>query len=627
MKMSVNLYKSQQICTVKPLEHLFLNREILEWYETFFEADFSGVDFVSVRIEPAFCAALTRGSTVYIDKRVLEQENHVIFKVIGHELTHVVQQTRQDFYVPPSEYNTLWLDRELETEAELRGDLAWRKMSRWNNFQTVFSCFPYRGDLSDSPAVCQPLLIILTSDGAFLTVTMSHFNLLWNDFVGKKLKDSPNKALVSKARDILKRWIVTPERTSIFSRKKGIRKEYHNMNLLVSAVIGEAKAELNGGSKSKEARIAALIERKNAKISQLLIKGLEHIYFNFHATMSRKTKYRRLIHNYKRPYAWYYSGRGKKFSYLAQQALTFSLASSKFDQKKLCSVEDAFIKFICSEKPVPSWQIVAFIADFAKIVKQVYPSYFSEFSESWFVSESEEYARKWIDHDSQQSVIKHRTEKSMETFFKGFDPDKTDRFQRQIIKQSLRKTHRKRKIRELKREFTTQIDDGEFHRVGSDDGHMFFKLPGMRARSDRGDQVNESHEWVKKAREQGILLGDGPSATTMFTLGMFQILYPHEETVLATALAVFEFWNRHYKAKHSGIHTWHEVMYVAQQYTTNFDFARWKKVDRKTRQEAWRFSYPNSRNFKRWLEKYAKRKVITVKDLRRRSREIVITGD
>ena len=613
--------RSGLICTIRPCEIISLKNHILKAYEEYFDTDLSDVTIISCEIRPSSIYALTCGGVIYINEGVLLSETQLLFQIIGHELTHVVQQGENRIPRPYSKRQQLRYDPQLEVEAFLNGSMSSLHVTNSNYEQPILSRTPCADKMVESAGVIyQPLLII-----GNVTATMEHFDTLWGLFDGeeeKPLYNCDNRLLVQKVRAVLRRWIVTPERSSLLSKRKGIRKEYgsrqRDLALLTSAVIGEAKAELNGGSKSKEARIAATIERRNTKISTLLIKGLEHIYFNFHTPMIKKPDFRRLVREHRRAYAWYYSGGGQRFAVLAQKAFTFSLGSP-FDQRSLCSVEDAFIKFICSPRPVPSWKVIAFISDYAKIVKEVYPSYFSDFSEKWYVSESEVYAEQELQFQDEQDLVERRTERSLDKFFQGRDRSRTSPHEQQIVKDSLRRSQRKRRKREITRGYKAEvIDQGKFHRVRDDDSHMFFKLPGMRARTEtRGSQVDESHEWVKKAREHGILLENGPSATTMFILGMFQILYPHEETVLAAAVAIFEFWNKHYQAKHSGIHTWHEVMYVAQQYTSNFDFGQWKKVDRKTREEAWRFAYPNARNFNQWLQNYERRRVITLDDVRR----------
>ena len=126
------------------------------------------------------------------------------------------------------------------------------------------------------------------------------------------------------------------------------------------------------------------------------------------------------------------------------------------------------------------------------------------------------------------------------------------------------------------RETKEDYIDFDFKRVNKEDEHMFYKLPGMKARKDMGG-VEERNEWILKGREKNIVFGDGPSATTMFLLSMFQILYPRDETKLACALAIFEFWNKHYKQIiEPGIHTWHEVMIIASRYVQHFDFVAWQ---------------------------------------------------
>jgi hypothetical protein len=75
--------------------------------------------------------------------------------------------------------------------------------------------------------------------------------------------------------------------------------------------------------------------------------------------------------------------------------------------------------------------------------------------------------------------------------------------------------------------------------------------------------VDESHQWVQRARTAHIRLGAGPSATTMQVLKMAKVAFPEDDTLLSIALGLFEFWNRHFHRLRSEIHTYHEVMVVA----------------------------------------------------------------
>ncbi|MEM9055908.1 MAG: DUF4157 domain-containing protein, partial [Pseudomonadota bacterium] len=94
--------------------------------------------------------------------------------------------------------------------------------------------------------------------------------------------------------------------------------------------------------------------------------------------------------------------------------------------------------------------------------------------------------------------------------------------------------------------------------------------------------LDEANDWVKRARQAHVRLGAGPSATTMQVLRMVKYVRQwgrnkkvtananftpaDQRTMLAVALALFEFWNSHANQKRGEIHTWHEVMVVAHGY-------------------------------------------------------------
>ncbi|MFO0435568.1 MAG: hypothetical protein ACK5ZT_10035 [Sphingobacteriaceae bacterium] len=73
---------------------------------------------------------------------------------------------------------------------------------------------------------------------------------------------------------------------------------------------------------------------------------------------------------------------------------------------------------------------------------------------------------------------------------------------------------------------------------------------------------NESAAWTRHAREHGLPLSAGPSATTGQTLRMLRGAAVSAEQMTAVANAAFAFWvNKAFRHK-SGIHTRHEVLSV-----------------------------------------------------------------
>jgi hypothetical protein len=97
-------------------------------------------------------------------------------------------------------------------------------------------------------------------------------------------------------------------------------------------------------------------------------------------------------------------------------------------------------------------------------------------------------------------------------------------------------------------------------------------MPEQDARRDH-HTVNEQAAWVIRARAANVRLGAGPSATTKLVLSMarwmMQGKYSEEacrEVLCYIALALFTFWNlkREWLMTTSEIHTYHEVMLVAE---------------------------------------------------------------
>jgi hypothetical protein len=97
-------------------------------------------------------------------------------------------------------------------------------------------------------------------------------------------------------------------------------------------------------------------------------------------------------------------------------------------------------------------------------------------------------------------------------------------------------------------------------------------MPEIDARRDH-HTVNEQSAWVIRARAANVRLGAGPSATTKLVLAMSRWMmegtYSEDKTkevLCYIALALFTFWNlkREWLMTTSEIHTYHEVMLVAE---------------------------------------------------------------
>lgn len=99
--------------------------------------------------------------------------------------------------------------------------------------------------------------------------------------------------------------------------------------------------------------------------------------------------------------------------------------------------------------------------------------------------------------------------------------------------------------------------------------------------------IDEDSNWAQDARGANEPVGAGPSATTVMTLGSLEWLKTnghvpgdsHDLVQEAVAWALFAFWNAVEQetlwAWKAGIHTFHEVMYVAQKYNVPYQLHKY----------------------------------------------------
>lgn len=425
-------------------------------------------------------------------------------------------------------------------------------------------------------------------------VNKSNMEKIWNEVIATP--PPPNRVLDAKTKNMMRKkyvsWVRAP-RTRLVG--KTFDRAFMSAANLYRALLGEVMAERAGGGKDIEKNLAKLIGQNNKRIYKLLYTAIDRIHKDFHMTMKTKPQYIEKCKKVNRHYAYYYSPVSAQIGsiFKAVKTVFFAQGQKKMfhtDHKSLISVENGF-KHILKNKPKGSWRLIAFLADYGRVVKTVFPEYFTEMA-----------GPEWNDSEIQYQVSKQMKKNHMkkEVYRQAkLEYDKKSRLKKLFTKKS---TLRKKAGDRQKQELIQDFKDQGFDRLDADNDHMFYRLPHMTARTMLGGSgVNESDEWVRKGREAGVVLDNGPSATTAFTLGLLQILYPHEDTVLAAALALFEFWQDHYRALHSGVHTWHEIMVVVQPFSYNFNFVKWKKVDAKPPKN-WMFGYPERAAFISWLK-------------------------
>jgi hypothetical protein len=594
-----------------------------------------GCDLAKVRIyegdlrTPVPCQAITYGDSIYLQKGCYNPTRSSGLEILAHEITHVLQQRAGRLPVQAKTGPALIIDPSLEAEAELIGQLAAlpekeRPFSRED-------ILPDRIMMESGESriqAFQPVVYIKNQEkkyGVLWKEVSEHFAFKtkpWQRYdkkLGKSVKGPLTDLQKKQAAKKLKFWCDAPMAAKISlmaltGRAKGRAKFYDSMLELIMDLVGQVFVD-EGIARQTEDKLAELIYNHNERVSTLLTEAVRRVHDNFHAGMMKdNAHYKEVVSKKDRHYAWYYSSLLSKGGYLIGKAFSKkeNAPMHTFEANKLRSVESAFQHFMQAKQRMPSWTIVAFLCDYAKLAKEVYPDYFTSLDKNWWKSEAQWFADAVV--KSRLADLKAEAKKQAMTEHKKYYDGILSLDE--VVEMNLE--HLKHKLsEEMYQKFEVDIKNEAklFKNFNENYDHLFYRLPQMGARSDKSvSQFNVKHPWVKKASEHQVPLGNGPSASTTFLLAMLQIIYPHEDTILAAALAIFEFWNRHYIQIQSDIHTWHEVMIAASPYVYNFDFKAWKKVDRKRNlkdPDEWEFEYPEIRVLQEWLTGKEKKEVIT----------------
>jgi len=419
----------------------------IEKLEKFFKQDFSEVkvNWLQAKEMPG-CAAYTIGSQIFLSNALVSLSDTEFQSVLAHELTHYLQQKSGRIKASNVNDGELYIDQELEAEAEMVEFLV-------SNTNALVDTLP---SWVMPPVTDSNLESPVTAMQPIVTVQGRIQNL---DYCWKQLEhpmrcphlasQKPSKAEMKKLKSKLKHWIDAPAKRSYFSTsKKGHNKEFPSYDNLSRALFGRIRSV---DSKKYEAQLASTIS-KSGFINQKLKTFVKRLKRDFHDAYADN---------------WQDNHEVSRYAYF------YSKGISGIQSSKLRNTEDAF-DYLINNK-VPNYKIAAFLADYSMIARDYVPNMTQE----------------------QDSLC--------------------------------------------------ALDI----------------LPESDARSTHYN-VDESNDWVKAARAANVRLGAGPSATTMQVLKMGKIAFPENDTLLAIALALFEFWNSHANQKRSEIHTYHEVMVVAK---------------------------------------------------------------
>ena len=609
----------------------------LSYLEELFSLAIEGLQIFECRLDSR-CPydALTYGNTIIIREGYFAPECTWGLKILAHELTHVFQQ-RAGLLKERAERKSLLYVPELEEEAERYSAFATISPAGRPDFASTFAA-SLTTNASPPSLAFQPVIKI--SDA------VKEFEPLWADVqkhfffkrayprwdktqkkvVKKKLTDEEKEAAKAK----LQYWCTAPESASLSlatlqGKSKGVGKYYTSILECVRDVVWTVLIDL-GGARATEAELARLIEVNNKKVAKLLTEAVRRIHTTFHQEMLANDAFSKKFSSHHRKYAWYYSTLYQKVTYVISQVTkkkeTLPEGApplKKFDSNQLRTVEQAFKYFLKKGANIPSWQLVAFLSDYAGVAKYVFPAYFSTINPDWWKPEARRFSTVVI--ESQRTKLRGefmsvaQTKEYKDEYTRYYD----EAFDEQQYFEFKFEDFIKQKIEEKMKEYGEDLkkDAKMFGTMAEGYEQMFSRLPQIGARSKKGgiSQYNVGHSWSKKAHERLVPLGNGPSGTTTFLLTLLQVVYPHEETILAAALAMFEFWQRHYKQMQGGIHTWHEVMVAASPYMYNFNFVSWKKEDAPrdlSDHTKYDFGYPEPQVLVGWLTSPEKKVKIPV---------------
>ena len=591
--------------------------------ESLFECDLSDIRIYEGALKmPVPCRAVTFGDSIYIQKGHFDPTRSRGLELLAHEITHVLQQRAGRLPVQENGASNFIVDPVLEAEAALIGRLA--SAAEGERVCSRHDILPdhLMVDRGSPTRAFQPEVYIDGDEETYedlLEEINEHKDFQtkrwrkYNKSLGNIIEEPLNEGQKQKAREKLKLWC---GKGVIKSR----RRSYRNVEELITDLVHQVFVD-EGGTLPMEQKLADLIRNHNERISLLLTEAVRRVHENFHSEIKKDAKLYQEFLKKERHYVWYYTSLSKRarqvigmagrkvgdFFHRQDNVLPrFQRGGAQnddqfrqaFESDQLRSVDAAFEYFKASRQP--SWRIVAFLSDYSKMAKEIYPQYFSSINPNWWESEA-----KWYTEVTLQKDLPKLKAKALAAAENSYSPE-------EVYKErldSLIEDYRDQFHQQLEAGFKKTGPSNLFHAFNDQYDHLFYRLPQYDARADK---QGKDHPWAKKGIEHQVPLGYGPSATTTFLISLLQIVYPHEETILASALAIFEFWQNHYIQIKTNVHTWHEVMIAAAPYVYNFDFQAWKKVDRPRNLKdpnAWSFEYPNPQTLKAWLIEKEKKQI------------------
>ena len=590
--------------------------------------EFFGVDLRDVRVHQGPVRrlfghdAVAGGGRIYVDP-ALDQDGWGSATagldaqdgryLLAHEVTHLIQQAGGRVTPEPGR-GPLTLDPTLEREAvrngELFGAIPWaggnRAPARAVAPPGVCALHP-----EGSCQVLQPVVTIFPTLHAKKGVTYSskNFASLWQRVKScqhyKKQKPTLKEADLVKKK--LEHWVKAPPKASYVSlRQKGHDKKFLSVDNLSRALFGRVRSK---EAKQLEAQFSGLIDA-DKQVNKLLRAGTAQIHafhkanlVNFNNVIAELVDDRGSKARFGR-YADFYSKTLSKLRYLP----TFK---SKEWAKPRAYVEG--FAYIEKSHNVPNYQIAAFLADYSMVARWYFEKHLDGFFDETAANDSalkdaikEAGKKQQVIDAAEDDAAKDLLEQIKGEGFSGYDDFAKDKKRAKLADEiyvdlvgRYLEVRAKQYANQHMQDFIKGRVDAYKEKQRSD-WFMRFKHSEARSPLHSHSNVNESDDWVLRAREKRVRLGAGPSATTMQVLQMFQIVYPHNETKLAVCLALFNFWNKYMSKKQSEIHTWHEVMTVARDYCADQLLLPGE------------LEYPTLEALKRWLKDPLRTKTITL---------------
>ncbi len=560
------------------------------------------------------CIALTTGERVLVregwDPTGLEGRY-----VIAHEVTHVLQQRFSRVAASAVPWPQLVFDPVLELEAEVNGwGFACGALD-----QAVFTGDkPLEGESWANPGLqLQPVVTIFGSinDRKGVEYRAKKFQTLWNLVRAcnhfKKARPKPKVEEIDLLKRKLLHWVSAPKKAGFTSfRKKGHDKQFVGVNNLSRALFGRVYSR---GAKKLEAQFAEAIG-SSAQVNKLLTQGVKKLFMFHKANLThfKDTVAQLKLRDDPRAtfgrYADYYSPAKSKLRYI-----------SKFKKEAWAqprTYDKAFTYILSGKKKVSNFQIAAFLCDYSMIARW----FFERHLDGFFFSDRDKKRRDELQKlmasaKKKKELIDEAKDEAFNSLMKQIKDMGYEGYKEFIEggdkNEQIAEDYYADKSREILEEKARRYAEDHVDGILEEEKitkriNWFARFKHEEARSPLGSKsnVNETHPWVKRARAKGIRLGAGPSATAMQVLQMFQVIYPHNETKLAVALALFEFWNRHMTKKVSEIHTWHEVMVVAVEYCSD------------RRLLPGQLEYPSLEDFRGWLKDPFQKVVLTTHETR-----------